>query len=59
MPMWVIVVGTPLSLALAVWVFIGTMRVNSGRAKNLIEGMTPQRIVIRRLTRQIQQKHGR
>lgn len=52
-------VVAPLAAALTVWFYVGLMRVHSGRAKNVIEGMTPQRIVYRRLSRQIRREHGR
>ncbi|WP_327258191.1 hypothetical protein [Streptomyces sp. NBC_01244] len=45
----VVVFGTPVVAAIAVWFFVGIMRVQSYRAKNIAEGMTPQWLVNRRL----------
>jgi hypothetical protein len=58
MPLFLIVTAV-LAAALMAWFYVGLMRVYSGRAKNVIEGMTPQRIVYRRLSRQIRREHGR
>jgi len=58
MPTFLIVTGVLASAAMA-WFYVGLMRVHSGRAKNLVEGMTPQWIVYRRLSRQIRREHGR
>jgi hypothetical protein len=41
------------------WFHVGLIRVYSGRAKNVVEGMTPQRIVYRRLSRKIRREHDR
>ncbi|MDX2692182.1 hypothetical protein [Streptomyces ipomoeae] len=58
MPTFLIVTGMLAATAMA-WFYVGLMRVYSGRAKNVVEGMTPQRIVYRRLSRQIRREHGR
>ncbi|QHC33873.1 hypothetical protein [Streptomyces sp. HF10] len=39
--------------------YVAVLRVHSGRAKNVVEGMLPQRLVYRRLSRQIRREHGR
>jgi len=54
-----LIVATVLATALMAWFYVGLMRVHSGRAKNVVEGMTPQRIVNRRLSRQIRRKQRR
>ncbi|WP_330335742.1 hypothetical protein OHS33_39550 (plasmid) [Streptomyces sp. NBC_00536] len=48
-----------LGAAAMAWFFVGLMRVHSGRAKNVIEGMTPRRVVNRRLLRQIHERNSR
>lgn len=55
----VLFAAAPVAAAAMAWFWVGLMRVHSGRAKNVIEGMTPQRIVYRRLSRQICREHGR
>jgi hypothetical protein len=54
-----LIVAMVLAAAFMAWFYVGLMRVHSGRAKSVIEGMTPQRIVYRRLSRQIRREHGR
>ncbi|MEV6147057.1 hypothetical protein [Streptomyces sp. NPDC051992] len=39
--------------------YVAVLRVHAGRAKNVVEGMMPQRLVYRRLSRQIRREHGR
>ncbi|MER6723330.1 hypothetical protein [Streptomyces halstedii] len=39
--------------------YVALMRVHAGRAKNVFEGMAPQRLVYRRLSRQIRREHSR
>ncbi|MFH8410418.1 hypothetical protein ACH4FX_37430 [Streptomyces sp. NPDC018019] len=58
MPLFLIVTMV-LAAAFMTWCCVGLMRVHSGRAKNVAEGMTPQRTVDRRLSRQIRREHGR
>lgn len=58
MPTFLIVTAVVATAFLA-WFYVGLMRVHAGRAKNVVEGMTPQRIVYRRLSRQIRREHGR
>ncbi|MEU6965124.1 hypothetical protein [Streptomyces chrestomyceticus] len=58
MPLFLIV-ALVLAVAFMTWCSVGLLRVHSGRAKNVVEGMTPQRIVYRRLSRQIRREHGR
>lgn len=57
MPTFLIVMV--LAAGFMAWLYVGVMRVYTGRAKNVIEGMTPHRIVNRRLSRQIRREHGR
>ncbi|MFF6903329.1 hypothetical protein [Streptomyces hydrogenans] len=54
-----LVVAVVLAAALMAWFYVGLMRVHSGRARNVVEGMTPRRIVYRRLSRQIRREHDR
>ncbi|MBD0844243.1 hypothetical protein [Streptomyces sp. TRM68416] len=58
MPTFLIVTAVAAAAFMA-WFCVGLMRMHSGRAKNVVEGMTPQRIVYRRLSRQIRREHGR
>ncbi|MFF4173683.1 hypothetical protein [Streptomyces sp. NPDC001744] len=39
--------------------YVAVLRVHAGRAKNVAEGMLPQRLVTRRLIRQIHRENGR
>ncbi|MGW3308278.1 hypothetical protein ACWDG9_17020 [Streptomyces sp. NPDC001073] len=54
-----LIVTAVLSAVTMAWFYMGLMRVHAGRAKNVVEGMTPQRLVYRRLSRQIRREHGR
>ncbi|MEV6956112.1 hypothetical protein [Streptomyces sp. NPDC051183] len=53
MNMPVVVFGTPVMALIAVWVFVGLMRMQAGRARNLVEGLTPQWLVNRKLVQDI------
>ena len=54
-----LIVAAVVAAAFMGWFYVGLTRVHAGRAKNVVEGMTPHRIVHRRLIRQIHEKHGR
>ncbi|MFF3958777.1 hypothetical protein ACFYY1_37075 [Streptomyces sp. NPDC001890] len=58
MPTFLIVTAA-VSGAFLVWFCVGLWRVSTYQAKNVFEGMAPQRLVYRRLSRQIRREHGR
>ncbi|MFE3601352.1 hypothetical protein [Streptomyces sp. NPDC059142] len=58
MPPFLIVTAV-VAAAFMAWFYVGLMRVHAGQAKNVVEGMTPQRIVYHRLSHQIRREHGR
>ncbi|MFD0253651.1 hypothetical protein ACFVGX_22355 [Streptomyces sp. NPDC127113] len=53
------IVAIVAAAALMARFYVALLRVHSGRAKNVVEGMLSQRIVSRRLIRQIRREHGR
>ncbi|MFF8387772.1 hypothetical protein ACF053_29600 [Streptomyces kanasensis] len=57
-PAFLIVTGV-VATALMARFYVALLRVHSGRAKNVFEGVAPQRLVYRRLSRQIRREHGR
>ncbi|MFF3730866.1 hypothetical protein ACFYXM_11220 [Streptomyces sp. NPDC002476] len=58
MPTFLIVTAVVAAACMARF-YLALLRVHAGRAKNVVEGMLPQRIVSRRLIRQIHRENNR
>ncbi|WP_157877589.1 hypothetical protein [Streptomyces sp. M10] len=58
MPTFLIVTAV-VAAALMAQFYVALLRVHAGRAKSVVEGMAPQRIVYWRLSRKIRREHNR